>query len=349
MFCRTVKSISLLVAAILTISIAHGTPAVALDRLQGMAEPVVGKKAYRIAYASIDMNSDFFIGQAYGLTDEAKLAKVEIVRIVSAGGYGKVAEQVAQLEQLASLNPDAIILGGAAFNGYDKVVQRLVDRGIKVVTLGSSINAPGVSFGVLQNEKAVGAALGAAVCKLKPNAKVGTLPGPAGVEWSRLRFEGFQAEAAKCNETMVGNTFEGNVSIEEGQRQAGDLLVKNPDLDYIYAAPGIFAVGAAQQALRMNKKVPVVSGAITRRTIDLLKEGAIAVVLSEPPILRGRIALQYTVRLLNGDPMPNLVQGMVPYPALVTPNVPVTADTLRTYDPDAYDLPPQGWMPAVLQ
>jgi ribose transport system substrate-binding protein len=349
MFCNTRKRWGASTVCTVVMSLVVAGAAGAQDRLQGIVDPVVAKKAYRIAYASIDMNSDFFVGQAYGLTDEAKLAKVEIIRIVSAGGYGKVAEQVAQLEQLASLSPDAIILGGATFNGYDKVVQRLTDKGIKVVTLGSPVNAPKVSFGLVQDEAVVGEKLGAEVCKRKPNGKVLTLPGPAGVEWSRRRFEGFQAAAAKCNLTLVGNTYGGNVSIEEGQRQAGDHLVKNQDLDFIYAAPGIFAVGAAQQAKRMGAKAPVVTGTITRRTIDLLKDGSIAVVVSEPPILRGRVVLQYTVRLLNGDPLPNLVAGILPYPALVTPNLPVTADMLGTYDPNEFDIPPEGWTPPRLQ
>src|SRR3984957_16637997 len=88
------------------------------DRLLGMVEPVKAAKPYRIGYASVDMNSDFFLGLAYGTLDEAKKAGVEVVRIVSAGGYGKVAEQVAQLEQLGTLKLDAVIIVGAAFNGF---------------------------------------------------------------------------------------------------------------------------------------------------------------------------------------------------------------------------------------
>jgi ribose transport system substrate-binding protein len=324
-------------------------PAGAEDRLQGMVEPVVGKKPYRIGYASADMNSDFFIGLAYGVTDEAKRANVELVRIVSAGGYGKVAEQIAELEQLGTLNLDAVIVGGSAFNGYDKVIERLTEKGTKVVALGSPISAPKTSLGLVQDENKIGATLAAAICQKKPNAKILTLPGPPGVEWSKRRFDGFKAEAAKCSATLVGNTFAGNVSIEEGQRQAGDLLVKYPDVDFIYAAPGVFAVGVAQQAKRMQAKIPVVTGTITRRTVDLMKDGSIAVVVSEPPILKGRAVLQYTVRLLNGDPLPNLVSGVLPYPVAITPNLAVTGDMLKSYDVNEYDLPPEGWTPPRLQ
>ena len=36
------------------------------DRLLGMVEPVKANKLYRIAYASADMNTDFFLALAYG-------------------------------------------------------------------------------------------------------------------------------------------------------------------------------------------------------------------------------------------------------------------------------------------
>jgi ribose transport system substrate-binding protein len=101
------------------------------DRLLGMVEPVKAKKPYRIAYSSADRNADFFLALAYGVLDEAQQAGVQVVRVLSAGGYGKVAEQVAQLEELNTLKPDAVILVSAAFDGFDKVVERLVENGTR--------------------------------------------------------------------------------------------------------------------------------------------------------------------------------------------------------------------------
>src|ERR1700677_3026362 len=95
------------------------------NRLLNMVEPVKAKKPYRIAYASADMNSDFFLALTYGVLDEAQQAGVQVVRVLSAGGYGHVAEQVAQLEQLNTLDLDAVILVSASFDGFDKVVDRL--------------------------------------------------------------------------------------------------------------------------------------------------------------------------------------------------------------------------------
>ena len=319
------------------------------DRLLGMVEPIVAKKTYRIAYASADMNSDLFIAKAYGVLDEAKRSNVDVVRVVSAGGYGRVAEQIAQLEQLGTLGLDAIIVMGSAYNGYDRVVERLSAQGIKVITAGSLISAPKVSFGVIQDEPKLGGLLADYICKRKPKATVITLPGPPGAEWNKKRFDGFQETAAKCGLNLVGNTFGGKITIDDGQRQAGDMLLKYPDADYIYSVAGILSVGAAQQAKRMHSKAKVVTGTVTRRTIELIEDGSIAVVVSEAPIVFGRDSVQYAIRLLEGLPMPKMVNGIESFPVTVVPNTPITAETLKHYNLTDYDLPPEGWMPPMLQ
>jgi ABC-type sugar transport system substrate-binding protein len=324
--------------------------ATAEDRLLGMVEPVKAKKAYRVAYASADMNADFWLGMAYGVTDEAKQTGVNIVRITSAGGYGKVAEQIGQLEQLGTLDLDAVILSSAAFDGYDKVVERLTAKGTKVIVLGTPIGSPKASLGIMQNEGGIGGTLGSYICAQNPKATVITLPGPAGSAWNKLRFDGFKAATDKCpGVKLVGNTFAGNIAIEDGQRQSADLLLKYPNADYIYAVAGIFSVGVAQQTRRMKSNAKVVTGTLTRRTIDLVKDGSIAMVVSEPAIVFGRAAVQYTVRLLNGDQLPKLVPGIMPYPVALIPNVALTAANIDKHDITQYDLPPEGWRPAQLQ
>jgi ribose transport system substrate-binding protein len=206
-----------------------------------------------------------------------------------------------------------------------------------------------VSVGILQNEIKIGETLAEHICKAKPKATVITLPGPAGSEWNKLRFDGFKAAAQKCDLKLVGNTFAGNISIEDGQQQAADQLAKYPDADYIYAVAGIFAVGAAQQAKRMNSHAKVVTGTLTRRTISLLKDGAIELVVSEPPVVFGRAGLQYTVRLLNGEELPHTIPGIMPFPVAMVPNFSLTPANISSYDVTKYDLPPEGWTPPQLQ
>ena len=67
--------------------------------------------------AVVHFVDDYWKGISYGLVEQFKEAGV-VLRLFGAGGYGKVAEQIAQLETLFT-DVDAIILGATNYNGYD--------------------------------------------------------------------------------------------------------------------------------------------------------------------------------------------------------------------------------------
>jgi ribose transport system substrate-binding protein len=319
--------------------------AAAADRMLGMVVPVKAAKPYKIAYATVQMNEDFYLGIAYGVVDEAARSGAQLVRVMDAGGYGHSAEQLTQLEELRALGVDAVLLVGASFNGYDRVIEHLAASGIRVIPVASPISAPKSTVGVIQDEEALGALIAAHVCRTNPKATVLTLPGPVGTEWNKVRFDGFKAKAQACGLTLVGNTFKGNISIEDGQEQVMDGMLKNPAATYVYAVSGALAVGAAQQLKRTGAAAKVVTGTVNERTVALMNDGIIEMVASEPAVLFGRAALQYAIRSLNGDPLPNEKTGVLSYPVVFVPNVELTRDNINTYDLYLADLAPHGWKP----
>jgi ribose transport system substrate-binding protein len=325
--------------------LAVGTAMAAEDRLRGAVEPVTAKKPYRIGVTLVHFVDDYWKGISYGLVEEAKHANVEIVRLLAAGGYGRVADQIAQLETISTLDLDAVILGATNYDGYDRAIQRLIDKGIKVVAAGVPVNSKLVALGVTMDEIAIGRTLAQFACKAKSNAKVATIPGPNGPAWNKLRFDGFQAGAKDCpGMELVGNIFKGDTKIEDGQSQGSDLLIKYPDADYIYAAAANLGTGAALAAKRMDRPAKVITATVTSKTVELMKEGRISMVISEPGILIGRSLIQYTTRLLNGDALPNLVDGgPIPYKQFLIPLYELTNDNVGGYELTVYDQPPSGW------
>ena len=289
---------------------------------------------------------------AYGILDEAKHAGVEIVRVLGAGGYGKLPEQIANLETLANMDVDAIIHGPVSFDGFDKIIQRITAKGIKVIMADIPINSKHPAIIVGQDQWAVGMTMGKYICGQKAGATVATIPGPAGAEWNRIRFEGFKKAAADCGLKLVGNNYQKSTTLEDGQSQASDLIIKYPEAEFIYAAAGHLGTGAAQAVKRMKRKTRVVSSGIVERVPELMKAGAIDMYVSEPAILIGRLELQYAVRLLNGDDLPGIRKEPIPglpYPGFFIPPLAVTPEMLKTYDLTTYDMPPKGWQPPASQ
>ena len=153
------------------------------------------------------------------------------------------------------------------YDGLERPIKNLVDKGITVVSLATPVKSDLVKFGVIQDEYTVGETGAKYICDREPGALVITIPGPQGTEWNRMRFEGFKRGAAKCDLKLVGNSFGGNMAIEDGQSQATDLMIKYPDADFIWAVGGNVGDGAAQAVKRMRRDLPVVGSGITANTV----------------------------------------------------------------------------------
>lgn len=321
------------------------------DRLQGLIEPIVAEKPFKIGVTLVHLNDDFWKGIAYGIHDEAKRSGVEVVQVSVAGAYGNVREQFGQLSALKSLGVDVAVIGAASFNGYDPVFKDLRKAGIKVVAAGIPVNSTNVNFGVGQDEKSIGAVLADAVCKASPTAAVATIPGPPGAEWARLRYVGFTEEAQKCKGLkVIPGAFGGNVGIAHGLSQASDLLLRNPDVSFIYTPEISLGMGAAQ-AVRQNKKsAQVVSSSVVHEAIPMIKDGRILAVVSEPGIIMGRLVVQYAIREMEGKPMPKIHNdGALPYPYVLTPPELITAENAESHPYHIFEIPPKEWRIDALQ
>jgi len=313
------------------------------DRFRGAVEPVQAKKPYKIAFSSVHFVDKFWMAMTYGMQDEAKQSGATLSSALSAGGYGNLSQQIADLETLAAQRPDGIIVAGATYDGLARTIKRISDSGIKVVVAGTPVNSKDVAVGVLEDEYFVGQQMARYICAKAPKAKVITLPGPQGSEWNKIRFDGYMAAAKECGIESVGNTFQGQMSLDDGQRQASDLLIKHPDAKYVWAVAGLLGDGAAASIKRQGLKVKVVTSAFTELTKPMMQEGYIEASISEPSILTGRLAVQYMIRLLNGDPIPGTKQDALPYPMVVVPTVPVEGKDIASYDLTKYDWAPENW------
>ncbi|MEN3274368.1 MAG: ribose transport system substrate-binding protein [Massilia sp.] len=321
------------------------------DRLQGFIEPIKAQKPYRIGVTLVHLNDDFWKAIAYGIQDEARRAGVKVVQVSVAGAYGNVREQFAQLNALKSLGVDIAVLGASSFNGFDPVIKDLQKAGIRTVAVGIPVNSPSIAFGVGQDDKSIGVALANEVCKARPNAKVVTIPGPAGSEWSRLRYVGFMEQAKKCaGLTVTDGAFGGNVGLQYGMAQASDLLLRHPDASFVYTPEVSLGMGAAQAIKQMNRKAQVVSSSVVREAIPMIKDGRFLAVVSEPGIIMGRLVVQYAIRQMEGKPMPRLNKDKaLPYPYVLTPPTVIKPANADTHPFHIFEIPPRDWRIDALQ
>jgi ribose transport system substrate-binding protein len=323
------------------------------DRLDGIVKPLIATKPLKLGVTLVHLNDDFWKGIAYGIIDEAKRSNVTVAQVSIAGAYGNVTQQFSQIETLKSLGVDYVVLGAAAYKGYDPQLKTLKDAGVGVIAAGIPVDSDKVIFGVTQDDSTIGAELADEICKAngtKP-ATVLTVPGPAGAEWVRLRHDGFTKKLATCSGLkLVDGAVGGALGLERGLSQASDLLQKHPDAKYIYTPEVSLGLGAVQAVRQAGSQAQVVSSSVVREAIPLVKSGKLLALGSEPGIVMGRLIVQYAIREHEKLPMTgDFKKDGTSYPAVYVPNTMITTKNVDTYPVDLYELPPKDWSLSAVQ
>lgn len=325
------------------------------DRLEGLIPALKAEKPFKIGVTVVHLNDDFYKGILYGISDEAKRSNVEVVQVSVAGAYGNVREQFAQLEAFKSIGADVAVLAPAAFNGFDPIIKSLKASGMKVASVGIPVDSKNIDFGVLQDDTHIGSLMADSVCNSSTKPKnVAMIPGPAGAEWVRLRYEGFKAEAKKCSSpiTIVETGFGGGIDLQEGLSKASDLMLRNPDVNFIYTPQITLGMGAVQAIRQQNRQASVVSSAMVKRVVPMIEDGKMQAVVSEPGIIMGRLIVQYAIRSMEGKPMPNLAPAGsdgLNYAHFNVPNKVLDKSNVATHPFETYEIAPADWKVPAMQ
>ena len=65
----------------------------------------------------------------------------KVVQVTIAGGYGKVAKQFAQIDAMMTKGIDVLVIGAAAYDGFDPILKKAKAMGIKVIAAGTQAHA----------------------------------------------------------------------------------------------------------------------------------------------------------------------------------------------------------------
>lgn len=325
------------------------------DRFRGLIEPIAAKEPFKVGVTVVHLQDDFWKGIAYGIINEAKRSNVEVVQVAVAGAYGNVREQFAQLGNLQAKGVDTVIIGAAAYDGFNPIIKSLKDSGIDVIAAGIPLNSSQVDFGVAQDNREIGAAQLRKICAdAKGNqASVIVLQGPVGAEWAKQKFDGFMESAAKeCpNLKLIPGPAGKSMAMERGVSETTDILMRAPDVKYVVTPAVSLAIGASQALRQQGRKdVKIMTASVVPEIVPMLKDGRIFGLVSEPGVLMGRLIVQYAIRQREGLPMPNLQKTVeAPYPALMVPAEMIDSSQAANYNFGEYDLPPRGWSIQAVQ
>jgi DNA-binding LacI/PurR family transcriptional regulator len=150
-------------------------------------------------------------------------------------------------------------IDGALFvslHGPDRLPSDLAFRGVPVVTMGRPYR-PGDPTPYVDADNVGGARLATRAMLERGRKTVTTITGPPDMAPSVDRLDGFRAElAAHGRRATKQDIAVGDFSVASGERAMRHLLERRPDLDGVFAANDLMAVGAMQVLAASGRSVP---------------------------------------------------------------------------------------------
>lgn len=275
-----------------------------VDPATWAADPKEGD-TYRIAFAAQGPNNSWGL-----LSEEAlKYRADEIgVDVLYASANGDATTQVENIQQLASQNPDAMVVVPMG-EGISGQVKAAVDQGIPVVLCSGILpSSSGAVSTVTRQYDLLGSAYAEWIAKeLGGEGQVAILSGLPGVPTAE-----YQAAAAK-------RTFESYPDIEVVTEQftewsptvaktvAQNLIAAYPELDGIWSDSGYGAMGVIQAYTEAGKPVPPITGDAFNEFLLSAEGTDVNFALSTFPPEMSATCLDTAMALLEGDTVLNKV------------------------------------------
>lgn len=314
-----------------------GIAATAAQAAEDYPRPPKPKKQYTIGIVIVQMNNPHFVAEAYGFVDEAQKLGAKVV-MYDTGGYQYLDKQISQMEDLIASKVDAIILVAANGPGTVGIVDRAVKAGIPVINTNVMTDSTEVVTRVRSDDTVIGQMqadfLGQ---KLNGKGKVVMLRGPAGTSIAENRGNSFKKRLAEKypNVVVEGEQYSLSTPVD-GLRLMEDYLQTYPQIDGVFNATDMLAIGAAQAISAAGKKnILIATADFQVDTQKFVQEGVISAAVVQQPVTIGRWSIRAAINTLEKRPVPK---------ALWSPLLLVTPANVKTTDLSTVRQP-AGWKP----
>ncbi|HEX5923166.1 MAG TPA: substrate-binding domain-containing protein [Baekduia sp.] len=262
--------------------------------------------------------SNSFIGNDFRVLMEKETAIAAVkgplagrVDLKIANADSSVTSQIASLNQIIQQKPDAILLDAASATALNPVVARACAAGIKVVSFDETVTAP-CAWKVGVDVNLIGKAWANWFIKsVGPKAEIFDDLGLPGHGLSEV-FNGYLKAAIKENPGVkIVCTFQSKYALGPEQDGVAKCLGAHPKVD------GIYALGYAAGAMKALKaaghpQVPVTGGGYNIAAITCYNLKGSCLLGSYPPSI-GAVALQNTVKILDGEDLPKDLTTPFPF------------------------------------
>jgi len=221
-----------------------------------------------------------------------------------------VDEQKALAAQALAARPAAVLLNPADDVKLAEDVERFTAVGIPTVIFINRLPGQGIAF-VGSDDKAIGASTANALCQgLGGKGRIVGLEGLAAVPTSRARVQGLRETVARFPDIELLDMAVGEMMQAPAKRAIGPLLARHEQIDGVWAANDLMAIGALEALAEAGRAAKVVGINGLPVAIEQIEKGTMLASADFSAFNIAAIAARAALRRLGGQPVPKEI--MVP-------------------------------------
>jgi ribose transport system substrate-binding protein len=270
-----------------------------------------GKGKVKIGLVMKTLSNPFFITMEKGAKEEAERLGIDLV-VQTPSKETDFEKQAQIVENMILMKMDAILIAPAASKELVSVLLKANRAGIPVLNLDNPLDAEAIKEMGLKVESYVGAdnEAGGKLCGehlakvLGGKGKVAILEGIPGTLNAEARKRGFLKAVAKHPDIEVVASQTAHWVMEEALDVFSAILQSHPEINGLFCANDMMALGALKAIEKAGKDVKVVSYDNLDVVKPLIKEGKILGSVEQFPDSMGIYGVRLAVDLLKGKEIP---------------------------------------------
>lgn len=276
------------------------------------AAPAAGDKP-TVALVLKTLNHPFFVDMRRGAQEAADRLGVTL-QVQAAEREVDVEKQMQIVENLIQTGIQALCITPSGSREIIAALAKARDAGIPIVVVDTRIDAAAAAGAGVEAETFVGSdnyeggrLAGEYVAKITGGtARVAVLEGIPGHETGDSRLRGFrEAVAAHPGVTIVASQ-PANWERDQGFNVFQNMLQAHPDIDTLFAASDLMALGAIEAIAAAGKtgKIRVIGFDALDDAKKAIAAGTMEASVAQFPEEMGRVAVESAVKVMRGEALP---------------------------------------------
>jgi ribose transport system substrate-binding protein len=282
----------------------------------GKAQPDV--RNVRVAAVIKALDNPYFVTMRDGLVETARERGAPLRVTAAPTGLQDATGQASALQSLASGRPMCYVVNPINPANLIRPLSN-VPGGTPIINIDAPVaKGPAKTIGVhitsyIGTDNIAGGKLGADAMAglVGRGARVAVIAGIPGDVTSGGRIEGFQRGAR--GRFVVVETAAADFERSKARLAAEDLLRRDPDIDGVFAANDLMALGVADAVRAEGRRgeVAVVGFDGIRQALSAVRRGDLSATVSQYPYAMGQLAVEACLAAVRGDSVPANVDAPV--------------------------------------